>query len=142
MGSAIKEILSLFKRLGWWGALGVSLALALVSIALAALIVVRWPVNQFKGEAAPPFLERRHPLVRGLGLIAKNVAGYLIVLLGIIMALPGVPGQGFLLILIGMTLLNFPGKRRLERRLIRREAILRMVNRLRSWFGHPNLEVD
>jgi hypothetical protein len=138
----MKELLSLFKRLGWWGALGLSLVLALGSIALAALLVVRWPVDQFKGEAPPLFWERRHPLVRAIGFVAKNIAGYLIVLLGIIMALPGVPGQGFLLILIGLTLINFPGKRRLERRLIRRAPVLKVVNGLRARFGHPALDVD
>ena len=142
MDSGIKELLSLFRRLGWWGALGLSLFLAVGSIALAALIVVRWPVDQFKGLVAPPFWEHRHPVIRAVGLVGKNIAGYLIVLLGIIMALPGVPGQGVLLILIGLTLVNFPGKRRIERRLIRRPAVLRVVNRLRAWFGHPALEID
>ena len=142
MANAIKELLNIFKRLGWWGALGVSLSLAIASIALAALIVVRWPVDQFKGDGAPPFWESRPPLVRGVGLVGKNLAGYLIVLLGVIMALPGVPGQGVLLIMIGLSLLNFPGKRRLEQRLIRRQSVLRVVNRLRAWFGHPRLEVD
>ena len=142
MHSGIKELVSLFRRLGWWGTLGVSLVLALGSIALAALIVVGWPIDQFKGMAGPPFWQHRHPVIRGVGLVGKNVAGYIIVVLGIIMALPGVPGQGLLLILIGLTLVNFPGKRRIEKRLIRRPAIQRVVNRLRAWFGRPALEID
>ena len=142
MDRGIKDLLGLFRRLGWWGALGLSLFLAVGSVALAALIVVRWPVDQFKGLAPHPFWQHRHPLIRAVGLAGKNLAGYLIVLLGIIMALPGVPGQGVLLILIGLTLVNFPGKRRIERRLIQRPSIQRVVNRLRAWFGHPPLEVD
>jgi hypothetical protein len=38
--------------------------------------------------------------------------------------------------------LNFPGKRRLERRLIRRPAISRGINRLRTHFHRPPLELD
>jgi hypothetical protein len=142
MDRGIKDLLGLFKRLGWAGALGLSLFLALGSIALASLIVVGWPVDQFKGSVPPVFWQHRHPAIRAAGLIGKNFAGYLIIVLGAIMALPGVPGQGVLLILIGLTLINFPGKRRLEKRLIRRTSILKLVNRLRARFGHAALEVD
>ena len=137
------EILKEFgKRLGWWGAIGLSALLAVTSLVLAAYIVVGWPADQFKGVEPPPFWERRHPIVRALGIVGKNVAGVLIVALGIVMALPGVPGQGLLMILIGLTLVNFPGKRRLETRLIRRPAISRLINRARKRFARPPLELD
>lgn len=136
------ELVEFGRRLGWWGALGLSLVLALGSLALATVIVVRWPVDQFRGSEPPRFWEQRHPVVRSLGLAGKNLAGVLIVALGVVMALPGVPGQGLLLILIGLTLINFPGKRGLERRLIRRHAISRVVNGLRLRFGRPALEID
>lgn len=142
MESWFKSVVDLGRRLGWRGAVGLSLVLAIASIALALVIVIGWPVDQFKGETSPPFWERRHPAVRMLGLGFKNVAGVVIVLLGIVMALPGVPGQGLLLILIGLTLVNFPGKRRLERKLIRRPAISRVVNMMRRRFGRPALEID
>lgn len=137
------EIIKEFgRRLGWWGAIGLSALLAVTSVLLAAFIVVGWPADQFRGPDPPPFWERRHPIVRGLGIVGKNVAGLLIVVLGVIMALPGVPGQGLLLILIGLTLINFPGKRRLENRLIRRPAILRLINSARRRFSRPPLELD
>jgi hypothetical protein len=142
MQSWVKALVDLGKRLGLWGAVGLSLVLALGSIALAAFIVVGWPVDQFKGPSPPPFWERRHPIIRALGLGGKNIAGVFVMLLGFIMALPGVPGQGLLLILIGLTLVNFPGKRRVERKLIRRPGVFRAVNALRTRFGHPALELD
>lgn len=142
MASLFKSVLDLFKQLGWAGTLALSAGLFAVSIVLAAIIVLRWPPDQFKGPTPPPFLERRHPVVRTLGLVLKNALGYVILVLGFVMALPGVPGQGFLLILIGVSLLNFPGKRRLERRLIRRPAIRRVVNALRQRFGQPPLEIE
>ena len=135
-------LLGLLRRLGWWEALGLTLGLALGSLLLAAAVVVQWPVDQFKTAEPPPFWAHRHPVVRAIGLVAKNLLGYLAVVLGAIMALPGVPGQGLLMILIGLTLLNFPGKRGLERRLIRRPAILHGINRLRRRLGHPELELD
>jgi hypothetical protein len=80
--------------------------------------------------------------VRVLGLVAKNLGGLVLVLLGLIMAIPGVPGQGLLTAVIGITLLNFPGKLRLERRLLRMAALLRAINRLRGRFGRPALDID
>jgi hypothetical protein len=142
MESWLTSILNLFKRLGWVGTLGLSLLLLASSILLVGFLVVRWPVEQFKGPAALPFWAHRHPVIRIAGLIAKNVAGYLIVLLGMLMAIPGVPGQGTLLILAGLTLIDFPGKRRLERKLIARPRVLRLVNRLRMRFGQGALEID
>ena len=39
-------------------------------------------------------------------------------------------------------MLDFPGKRRLERRLIGRPRILRSINRLRARFNRPPLVMD
>jgi hypothetical protein len=81
-------------------------------------------------------------VIRALALVGKNLAGVVLVLLGLIMALPGVPGQGLLTALIGLTLLSFPGKRRVERRFVRIPALLRAINRLRARFARPPLELD
>jgi hypothetical protein len=142
MESWFQGFLNLLRPLGWWGALGLSLGLAAGSIVLAGFMVIRWPVEKFKGPEVPPFWAGRHPLVRIAGLVAKNLIGYLIVLLGIAMAIPGVPGQGLLLILIGLTLIDFPGKRRVERRLIAIPSVLRGVNSLRKRFERAALEID
>jgi hypothetical protein len=142
MESWFHQFVAFARSLGWWGALGLSLVLAAASLVLATFIVVRWPVEQFKAPEAPRFWELRHPIIRGLGLAGKNLAGLLLVLLGVVMALPGVPGQGLLMVLIGVTLLDFPGKRRLERALIRRPRILRVVNGLRRRFHRLPLDLD
>jgi len=62
-----------------------------------------------------------------------------LILLGLFLSLPGVPGQGILTILIGVMLLNFPGKRRLERWLVSRPRVLPVINGLRARFGKPPL---
>ena len=75
-------------------------------------------------------------------MVGKNLAGAVLVLLGLVMALPGIPGQGILTMIIGFTLLDFPGKRRLERRLIGRPSMLRRINQLRARFQRAPLEMD
>jgi hypothetical protein len=142
MERPLDAILNFFRRLGWPATLGLSLLLLAGSLVLVAMVALRWPVDQFKNDVPPPFWATSHPVVRVLGLIGKNLAGVLVVMLGIIMAVPGVPGQGTLLILTGLTLIDFPGKRRLERRLIRRPSVLKLINGLRHRFRRAPLEVE
>jgi len=84
----------------------------------------------------------RHPAIRAAGIIGKNILGVLLVVVGILLSIPGVPGQGLLTILLGIMLLDFPGKRRLEQNLLRRPQILKTINRLRARFGKQALEID
>jgi hypothetical protein len=85
--------------------------------------------------------EFRHPVIRFLILIIKNIFGMVLLLAGISMLV--LPGQGILTIMMGLVLLNFPGKRRFERWLIRKQSILRALNWLRRRAGHaPLLEPE
>jgi hypothetical protein len=135
-------VISFLRRGGLWWGLAVSVAAAVVSFVAVVAIVVSWAPDRFKGEHDTRPGVRRPLVLHVLGLIAKNIAGALLVALGLVMALPGVPGQGLLTAVIGVSLLSFPGKRRLERRFIRRPLVLRAVNGLRHRFHHPPLELD
>jgi len=64
----------------------------------------------------------------------KNLLGALLVLLGVIMLVT--PGQGLLTLLVGLLLMNFPGKYELERWLVRRPGVLGALNWLRRRRGH------
>jgi hypothetical protein len=125
----------------WWG-VGISIGLAVLSVALVTVIVVGWPADRFKGEGPTEVGRDRHPIIRGLAVAGRNLLGAVLVVLGAIMAVPGVPGQGLLTMLIGLTLVSFPGKRKLERRLIQKPMLLHAINRLRARFARPPLEID
>lgn len=125
----------------WWG-VGISVGAAALTLLLGAVVVVGWPVDRFKGEGPTDGGQARSGFVHALASVGRNLAGGVLVLLGAIMAVPGVPGQGLLTMLIGLTLLSFPGKRRLERRFVRKPALLGAINRLRARFARPPLEVD
>jgi hypothetical protein len=58
------------------------------------------------------------------------------------MALPLVPGPGLVFILIGLSLLDFPGKRSLERRLLAVPTVLRFLNEVRQRFRRPPLLIE
>ena len=135
-------VVHFLKRGGLWWGVGISVAAAILTLVLATVIVVGWPADRFKGEGPTEVGLHQHVVVRALALVAKNLSGAVLVALGLIMALPGVPGQGLLTMLIGLTLLSFPGKRRLERRFVRIPALLGAINRLRKRFARPPLELD
>ena len=77
----------------------------------------------------------KHPVLRVLLRILKNVFGVIALIAGFIMLFT--PGQGILTLLVGMILCDFPGKRKLERELIDRPLVLSTMNRIRSWYNRP-----
>ena len=82
------------------------------------------------------------PIVRFLGIAGKNLLGVALVVVGILLSLPGVPGQGILTILLGIMLLDFPGKKKLEHKLVSRPQVRNAINKLRAKFGKPELVLD
>ena len=77
----------------------------------------------------------------GLGVVAalaRNLAGLAIVAAGVLMLV--LPGQGILSIVIGLALMDFPGKRALERRLLGDRRVFAAMNGIRRRFGRPPLE--
>ena len=122
-------------------ALGVFVLTFVVSLGAVAAVIVRLPAEYFRDDYVSP-LAKQHFVMRWTGWIVKNAVGALLVSLGLLLSLPGVPGQGLLTILIGVMLLNFPGKRRLERRLVSLPRVLAAINALRARFGKPALSLD
>ncbi len=105
------------------------------------LLVVRIPSNYFAhSERHWMSLTDHHPLVRGVLLTGKNVIGYVFIVVGIAMLV--IPGPGVLTILIGIMLLNLPGKYRLERWVVSRRPVIRSINWLRRRAGRRPLVLE
>lgn len=114
----------------------------LVNLAIVSFILVKLPADHFSKSHKKKFAAGRHPAVRVLAVIGKNIGGVLLVALGVVLSLPGVPGQGLLTILLGIMLLDFPGKSRLEQKLLSRPSVVNAINRLRARFSKPPLELN
>ena len=118
----------------WWMAVA-SGVLFLFSLLLVPVLIARLPRDYFLQER-PPMADQfrnQHPVVRWLLLIGKNLLGGLLVLGGIAM-IPG-PGQGVLTLLIGLMLINFPGKRQVEQWILNRSTVERVLNWIRRRRG-------
>lgn len=121
---------------------GASVVMFIVSTAVVSFVLVKLPANYFHSSHDREFMVERHPVLRAVGIAAKNVFGFVLVVLGVLMAVPGVPGPGMLSILLGIMLLDFPGKRTLETRIVSRPRVNGAVNALRARFGKPPLMLD
>ena len=111
------------------------------SVVFVVVAVTRLPEDTFLTLRRPPQVGRS-ALVRWTLTILRNVAGAMLIAVGVVMSIPGVPGQGILTILIGLLLVDLPGKRKLARALVGRPRILRSLNSIRSRFGRPPFRVD
>jgi len=113
-----------------------------VNLAVVSLVLVKLPAAYFKRSDNRRFLANRPPIIRGLAIIGKNLLGVMLVGVGILLSLPGIPGQGILTILLGVMLLDFPGRRRLEHWIVSRPRLLKTINKLRHRFSKPALVLD
>lgn len=111
----------------------IALATFVGSIAVVTFLLVQLPATYFLESHPQALWADRHPILRWTALILKNLLGVVLVGVGVVMLFT--PGQGVLSILIGVILMSFPGKRRLERQLVGRPRILKTINRLRARFG-------
>lgn len=129
MWDMLTKLIDSYELVFWW--LGILSFVALfVSISVIPFIIIRIPANYFnhnKRHSLP--WSGQHPLAQLLLLFARNILGLILITIGFILLF--LPGQGILTILVGVLLLNFPGKFRFERWLISQPAILKSVNWLR-----------
>ena len=120
-----------------------SLAAASAVTFVGTLIVVPWIVIRIPADYFAHTRRhatrwaQQHPVVRVVLIAGKNSLGVMFVLAGLAMLV--LPGQGLLTMLIGVMLLDFPGKFRLERWFVARRPVFRSMNWLRARAGRPAL---
>lgn len=109
------------------------------SLIAIPFILVRLPTDFFDTRVPRRWMENHHPALRLLGYLVKNIVGAIFLFAGFLMLF--LPGQGILTMLIGITMLDFPGKRKLEARMIGQPAVLNTINNMRQKFGKPPLTI-
>ena len=133
----ITELLGILREYGDL-LLAASLASLVVAVLSFPLIVARIPPDYFSHPHRHRLSARaRHPLVLLLLATIKNLLGALFLLAGLVMLFT--PGQGLLTMLVGLMLMNYPGKYRLERWLVTRPKVLQALNWMRARTGYPPL---
>ena len=100
-------------------------------------ILVRLSADYFDVRVPRPWMQHHHPVLRVVGHIVKNVLGTVFLFAGFLMLF--LPGQGVLTMLIGISMLDFPGKRKVEAKLIGQPTVLSVINSLRKRRGKSPL---
>ena len=120
-----------------WGA-AIFVVSLVVTAVLLKVFVLRLEPDYF--TISREELKRRRANTSSAGRIVKNVVGVLLIAGGLVMLV--LPGQGVLTVLIGLLMTDFPGKRALEKKIVKRPKILRMLNRMREKKGKEPLRVE
>jgi hypothetical protein len=116
-----------------------SVVMFLSTLLAVPFIVSRIPTDYFIRAHRPTFYTPISPS-RLLWIMTKNVVGILLFLAGIAMLV--LPGQGVLTMLLGVMLMNFPGKYELERQIVQQPTILKALNWMRRRAHRPDLIVE
>jgi addiction module HigA family antidote len=123
-------------------ALGLSLASLAGGIGAVTYGIVRMPKDYLDRPEAVPFWQERPGWMPMASRVGKNLLGVVVIATGVVLAVPGVPGPGVLTLLIGVVLLDVPGKHRIQRRIVGAPKVLAAVNRLRAGFGRSPLRIQ
>ncbi len=121
----MQELLSEYTETILWLA-GISLVAFIVSILVLPVIIIQLPADFF---ARQPIERAQLSPTRLILKVLKNLLGAFFLLVGIIMLF--IPGQGILTMLFGISLMDFPGKRRLQNKIVRMPRVYRSLNWLR-----------
>jgi Na+/proline symporter len=105
------------------------LASTIASMLIAGAVLLALPADYLReGDRA-----ERHWIARTM----RTLVGVVLVAVGIVLSVPGVPGQGILTIIAGLTLIEFPGRHRVITAILARPTVLHAVNELRRRFNRP-----
>ena len=113
----------------------ISIIMFVGTIVAIPIILNKLPANYFQHDLEHKWMEDYHPIFRNIGLIVKNTVGLIFLLAG--MAMLVLPGQGILTMVIGVSLLDFPGKRKLEHKLLTQAMVFQAINSIRAKCSKP-----
>lgn len=112
-------------------------------IFLISLLSIRWlvcmiPSDYFIKKEQSKF-KSNYPVAWIISSIIKNIFGYVLIFGGILMLV--LPGQGLITIFIGLMLSNYPGKYKIEKKIIAIPRIFKTINWLRKKSDEPPLNL-
>ena len=132
------EIIVPYKDLIIW------LGLISMVIFFFSLLSIKWlvgmiPEDYFIRNGASK-TKSNNPVLWYFVLIFKNLFGYTLIFGGIMMLV--LPGQGLFTIIIGLLLSNYPGKYKIEKKVIAIPSVLRSINWLRKKTNKPPIKIS
>ena len=114
----------------------ITLGVSSVFIFILSIAGISWFVAQIPDDYFLSTKRQRtkwgqeKPILRLLFLLLKNIVGIFLIFAGLLMIV--LPGQGFLTIVTGLLLINYPGKFKLEQKIVAMPSIFKALNWIRK----------
>ena len=116
-----------------------SILIFIISILGISWFVAQIPEDYFlSSKRKPSKWQEQKPLLRMMVLFGKNIIGFSLIIGGLLMLV--LPGQGLLTIVTGLLLINYPGKYKLEQKLVTIPSVFRALNWIRVKANKPPLK--
>ena len=121
----------------------IGLGISSIFIFIISIIGISWFVAQIpedyflSAKRKPAKWIERKPILRLLILFGKNIVGLSLIFGGLLMIV--LPGQGLLTIITGLLLINYPGKFKLEQKIVGIPSVFKTLNWIRIKANKPPL---
>jgi archaellum biogenesis protein FlaJ (TadC family) len=116
-----------------------SILIFVISILGISWFVAQIPEDYFlSSKRKPSKWQEQKPILRLVVLFGKNIIGVSLIIGGLLMLV--LPGQGLLTIVTGLLLINYPGKYKLEQKLVAIPSVFRALNWIRVKANKPPLK--
>jgi archaellum biogenesis protein FlaJ (TadC family) len=116
-----------------------SILIFIISILGISWFVAQIPEDYFlSSKRKPSKWQEQKPILRLAVLFGKNIIGVSLIIGGLLMLV--LPGQGLLTIVTGLLLINYPGKYKLEQKLVAIPSVFRALNWIRVKVNKPPLK--
>ena len=122
----------------------IGLGISSILIFIISIVGISWFVAQIPEDyflslkRKPSKWKEQKPIMRLAILFGKNIIGFSLIIGGLLMLV--LPGQGLLTIVTGLLLINYPGKYKLEQKLVAMPSIFRALNWIRVKANKPPLK--
>ena len=122
----------------------IGLGISSILIFIISIIGISWFIAQIPEDyflsfkRKPSKWQEQKPILRLVVLFGKNIIGFSLIVGGLLMLV--LPGQGLLTIVTGLLLINYPGKYKLEQKLVAMPSVFRALNWIRVKANKPPLK--
>ena len=122
----------------------IGLGISSIFIFILSVLGISWFVAQIPedyflaSKRKPSKWQEQKPILRLVVIFGKNIIGLSLIIGGLLMLI--LPGQGLLTIITGLLLINYPGKYKLEQKLVAMPSIFRALNWIRVKANKPPLK--
>jgi hypothetical protein len=118
----------------------VSILIFVFSIAGLRLFIIAIPSDYFINKKRVSTLKNRSILLWIIYIVFKNIIGYIFIIMGL--AALVLPGQGILMILVGLMMSDYPKKFDLEKKIITIKAVRKGINWIRIKSNVDKIKLD